>query len=65
MKTKAPLAAAWVEHMNGHLVHANKLALHHVDSNQNLVRDKLAPQDTQFCSDDGKIPSLFLAYSGT
>ena len=54
MKTTAPLVAAWAEHMNGQLPHANKLALHYVDADGNIVRDQLPPEATDFCGNDGK-----------
>ena len=54
MKTTAPLVAAWVEHMNGHLPHANRLALHHLDSDGNIVKDELPEVATEFCQNDGE-----------
>ena len=60
MKTTAPLVGAWVEHMNGHLAHANRLSLHRVDSNQNLVREELSPEDIDFCADDGIVILILL-----
>jgi len=57
MKTTAPLVAAWVEHMNGQLPHANKLALHYVDDDGNIVRDSLPAEARDFCQNDGKMSS--------
>ena len=54
MKTTAPLVAAWVEHMNGHLPHANRLALHHLDSDGNIVKDELPKEAKEFCQNDGE-----------
>ena len=61
MKTTAPLVAAWIEHMNGQLLHSNKLALHHVDEDGNIVRDPLPPEATEFCQNDGRRPCICYA----
>ena len=40
--------------MNGHLPHANKQALHHVDADGKIVRDELPDHEFDFCQNDGK-----------
>jgi len=55
MKTRAPLVAAWTEQMNGHLLHANKLHLHEIDSNGRIVKEILPQEKRQFYPNDGKV----------
>ena len=59
MKTRAPLVAAWVENMNGHLPHANKLSLHEVTEDGWLMREDLPEDSRDFCAGDGKKRILF------
>ncbi|XP_076805064.1 uncharacterized protein LOC143448966 isoform X2 [Clavelina lepadiformis] len=59
MKTRAPLVAAWVENMNGHLPHANKLSLHEVTEDGWLMREDLPEESRDFCAND-EIPNTFL-----
>lgn len=59
MKTRAPLVAAWTEHMNGQLIHANKLKLHDIDSNGWIVQEILPEESRQFLPNDGKSDCLF------
>ncbi|XP_076805167.1 uncharacterized protein LOC143449028 [Clavelina lepadiformis] len=56
MKTRAPLVAAWVENMNGHLPHANKLSLHEVTEDGWLMREDLPEDSRDFCA-GGDIPA--------
>ncbi|CAK8690922.1 unnamed protein product [Clavelina lepadiformis] len=59
MKTRAPLVAAWVENMNGHLPHANKLSLHEVTEDGWLMREDLPEESRDFCANDYIPETLF------
>ncbi|XP_078492908.1 uncharacterized protein LOC100180334 [Ciona intestinalis] len=52
MKTRAPLVAAWVEHMNGHLPSISRYNVHEVDGEGRVVRKRRPEGSDEYCAWD-------------